>query len=429
MAETIISLRPIHAFHSISPPLMHPASRRWSSTSRVHWTLSPPRHNSSFPMVNADAQPDGTDGGDILSGVVQRNLADGMLTPQAATPSQLTSLVEPLLNLLNQSSRQLAPLLEQGGAQVDQVVAPVSAKLQEWSLTLQPLVERGGDEVSKALAPVHEALVQLLARLEPYTTPAIDAARGAVTSVVDVIKGLLHQLAPLWQEACRGTMEWHATRLQPFLATTGDQIKATSVAALEDVKLRGVAVAQAHYHTHHTHHTCHTCHTDDLSTPSILTRLHRAHRTSPGHAAMERDRAAAVGGADGPDDPGADVRRRWPRAGVERKPVAALVGRDQRGPVCRGDRVVGRGAALLLPAHRERRGHGGAQGARGQVARPRATREGTPGLGRLSGRGRADRRRLEGTAQAPTCCHIVHGHYGVHARGRRGTVGPASLPV
>lgn len=26
MAETIISLRPIHAFHSISPPLMHPAS-------------------------------------------------------------------------------------------------------------------------------------------------------------------------------------------------------------------------------------------------------------------------------------------------------------------------------------------------------------------------------------------------------------------
>ena len=76
-----------------------------------------------------------------------------MLTPQAATPSQLTSLVEPLLNLLNQSSRQLAPLLEQGGAQVDQVVAPVSAKLQEWSLTLQPLVERGGDEVSKALAP------------------------------------------------------------------------------------------------------------------------------------------------------------------------------------------------------------------------------------------------------------------------------------
>lgn len=168
-----------------------------------------------------------------------------MLTPQAATPSRLTSLVEPLLNLLNQSSRQLAPLLEQGGAQVDQVVAPVSAKLQEWSLTLQPLVERGGDEVSKALAPVHEALVQLLARLEPYTTPAIDAARGAVTSVVDVIKGLLHQLAPLWQEACRGTMEWHATRLQPFLATTGDQIKATSVAALEDVKLRGVAVAQA----------------------------------------------------------------------------------------------------------------------------------------------------------------------------------------
>ena len=126
-------------------------------------------------MVNADAQPDGTDGGDILSGVVQRNLADGMLTPQAATPSRLTSLVEPLLNLLNQSSRQLAPLLEQGGAQVDQVVAPVSAKLQEWSLTLQPLVERGGDEVSKALAPVHEALVQLLARLEPYTTPAIDA--------------------------------------------------------------------------------------------------------------------------------------------------------------------------------------------------------------------------------------------------------------
>ena len=186
-----------------------------------------------------------------MAGVGRRNSADGMLTPQAAEASQLTRLVEPLLNLLNKSSRQLAPLLEQGGAQVDKMVAPVGAKLQEWSLTLQPLVARGGDEVGKALAPVHEALVQLMARLEPYTTPAIDAAQGAVTSVVDVIKGLLHQLAPLWQEACRGTMEWHATRLQPFLATTGDQIKATSAAAIEDVKLRGVAVAQVN-----TYHTC-----------------------------------------------------------------------------------------------------------------------------------------------------------------------------
>ena len=210
-------------------------------------------------MVNADAQPVGTDGGEFSAGVVRRDSADGMLAPQAAgeaaAPGQLASLVEPLLNLLNQSSRQLAPLLEQGGAQVDKVVAPVGAKLQEWSLTLQPLVARGGEEVSKVLAPVQEALMQLLARLEPYTTPAIDAARGAVTSVVDVIKGLLHQLAPLWQEACRGTMEWHATRLQPFLATTGDQIKATSAAALEDVKLRGVAVAQVILATptHHTH--------------------------------------------------------------------------------------------------------------------------------------------------------------------------------
>ena len=190
-----------------------------------------------------------------MAGVGRRNSADGMLTPQAvgeaAAPSQLVRLVEPLLNLLNQSSRQLAPLLEQGGAEVGKVVAPLGAKLQEWSLTLQPLVARGGDEVGKALAPVHEALVQLMARLEPYTIPAIDAARGAVTSVVDVIKGLLHQLAPLWQEACRGTMEWHATRLQPFLATTGDQIKATSAAAIEDVKLRGVAVAQVN-----TYHTC-----------------------------------------------------------------------------------------------------------------------------------------------------------------------------
>ena len=225
-------------------------------------------------MVNADAQPVGTDGGEFSAGVVRRDSADGMLAPQAAgeaaAPGQLASLVEPLLNLLNQSSRQLAPLLEQGGAQVDKVVAPVGAKLQEWSLTLQPLVARGGEEVSKVLAPVQEALMQLLARLEPYTTPAIDAARGAVTSVVDVIKGLLHQLAPLWQEACRGTMEWHATRLQPFLATTGDQIKATSAAALEDVKLRGVAVAQVILATptHHTHHTCHAYHT-----PTILTTL------------------------------------------------------------------------------------------------------------------------------------------------------------
>ena len=206
-------------------------------------------------MDNAeDALPDVTDGGDILA--VRRSAAD--LTPQAAgeaAPGQLITLVEPLLNLVNQTSRQLAPLLEQGGAELDKFVAPVGATLQEWSLTLQPLVERGGDEVNKVLAPVREALVQLLARLEPYTTPAIDAARSAVTNVVDVIKGLLHQLAPLWQEACRGTLEWHATQLTPFLATTGEQIKATSVAALEtsaaafeDVKLRGVAVAQVWVH-------------------------------------------------------------------------------------------------------------------------------------------------------------------------------------
>ena len=230
-------------------------------------------------MVNADAQPVGTDGGEFSAGVVRRDSPDGMLAPQAAgeaaAPGQLASLVEPLLNLLNQSSRQLAPLLEQGGAQVDKVVAPVGAKLQEWSLTLQPLVARGGEEVSKVLAPVQEALMQLLARLEPYTTPAIDAARGAVTSVVDVIKGLLHQLAPLWQEACRGTMEWHATRLQPFLATTGDQIKATSAAALEDVKLRGVAVAQVILATptHHTHQYLPHLQPTILTTPSILTTL------------------------------------------------------------------------------------------------------------------------------------------------------------
>jgi len=202
-------------------------------------------------MDNAeDALPDVTDGGDILA---VRSAAD--LTPQAvaeATPSQLVTLVEPLLNLLNQTSRQLAPLLEKGGAELEKFVTPVGATLQEWSLTLQPLVERGGDEVNKVLAPVREQLEQLQARLEPYTTPAIDAARSAVTNVVDVIKGLLHQLAPLWQEACRGTLEWHATQLTPFLATTGEQIKLISVAALdtsaaaiEDVKLRSVAAAQA----------------------------------------------------------------------------------------------------------------------------------------------------------------------------------------
>ena len=211
-------------------------------------------------MDNAeDALPDVTDGGDILA---VRSAAD--LTPQAvaeATPSQLVTLVEPLLNLLNQTSRQLAPLLEKGGAELEKFVTPVGATLQEWSLTLQPLVERGGDEVNKVLAPVREQLEQLQARLEPYTTPAIDAARSAVTNVVDVIKGLLHQLAPLWQEACRGTLEWHATQLTPFLATTGEQIKLISVAALdtsaaaiEDVKLRSVAAAQVGA----PHHCCHT---------------------------------------------------------------------------------------------------------------------------------------------------------------------------
>ena len=204
-----------------------------------------------------DALPDVTDGGDILA---VRSAAD--LTPQAvaeATPSQLVTLVEPLLNLLNQTSRQLAPLLEKGGAELEKFVTPVGATLQEWSLTLQPLVERGGDEVNKVLAPVREQLEQLQARLEPYTTPAIDAARSAVTNVVDVIKGLLHQLAPLWQEACRGTLEWHATQLTPFLATTGEQIKLISVAALdpsaaaiEDVKLRSVAAAQVGA----PHHCC-----------------------------------------------------------------------------------------------------------------------------------------------------------------------------
>ena len=130
-------------------------------------------------MDNAeDALPDVTDGAEILA---VRSAAD--LTPQAvaeATPSQLVTLVEPLLNLLNQTSRQLAPLLEKGGAELEKFVTPVGATLQEWSLTLQPLVERGGDEVNKVLAPVREQLEQLQARLEPYTTPAIDAARSAV---------------------------------------------------------------------------------------------------------------------------------------------------------------------------------------------------------------------------------------------------------
>ena len=368
-------------------------------------------------MDNAeDALPDVTDGGDILA---VRSAAD--LTPQAvaeATPSQLVTLVEPLLNLLNQTSRQLAPLLEKGGAELEKFVTPVGATLQEWSLTLQPLVERGGDEVNKVLAPVREQLEQLQARLEPYTTPAIDAARSAVTNVVDVIKGLLHQLAPLWQEACRGTLEWHATQLTPFLATTGEQIKLISVAALdtsaaaiEDVKLRSVAAAQVGA----PHHCCHTLqpHLPLPHPPShhgyhtILTRLRRARRSSAGHAAVERDHPAAVGGADGPANSGAHGQLRGPRARVEREPAAALVERDERGAVRGGDRVVDGGAPLLLPAHRERRRHGGAQGARGQAAGPRAPRERARGTGRLPGRSRADRRRLEGAAQAPSRCYIV----------------------
>ena len=246
-------------------------------------------------MDNAeDALPDVTDGGDILA---VRSAAD--LTPQAvaeAAPSQLITLVEPLLNLLNQTSRQLAPLLEQGGAELEKFVTPVGATLQEWSSTLQPLVERGGDEVNKVLAPVREQLEQLQARLEPYTTPAIDAARSAVTNVVDVIKGLLHQLAPLWQEACRGTLEWHATQLTPFLATTGEQIKLISVAALdtsaaafEDVKLRSVAAAQVGA----PYHCCHTLQPPPtLTPPAISPQLpYHTHPTPPCPPLLRRPRS------------------------------------------------------------------------------------------------------------------------------------------
>ena len=358
--------------------------------------------------------------------------------PNFTAPNQIAGLVEPLLNQLNQWSRKLAPLLEQGGAQVDNVVAPVGAKLKEWSMTLQPLVARGGDEVSKALAPVYEALVQvcalvlqthhahgptgcwllltrlrgaqLLARLEPYTTPAIDVVRGGATSVVDVIKGLLHQLAPLWKEACRGTIEWHTTQLQPWLATTGDTIKASSAAVLEDAKLRGAAVAKvlatlARY----TRHACHTHHTNCTH----HTRLtHDAHLTYPDHTAVERDSAAAVGGADWPADPGAHGQRRRAHAGVECGPAAAVVRRDQRCPRCGGQGVVARGAALLLLAVRERRGDGGAQGARGQAARPRAAREGPCGVRRLPGRSQPAThptvgRLLSGAAQIPICCYTA----------------------